>query len=78
VDEHRKHTVTGFFNTLSCRGADMTDTQAVTITYTDLGGNTSRRSVEIRSADDERFEAICHKGSDIALYGLCASLLLNI
>ncbi len=39
----------------------MTETQIVTITYTDLGGNTSRRSVEIRSADDERFDAICHQ-----------------
>lgn len=46
----------------------MTYTQAVTITYTDLGGNTTRRSVEIRSADDERFEAICHKAHAVRTF----------
>jgi len=40
----------------------------VTITYTDLGGNTTRRSVEIRSANDDRFEAICHKAHAVRTF----------
>lgn len=46
----------------------MTESQTVTITYTDLGGNTTRRSVEIRTADDERFEAICHKAHAVRTF----------
>ncbi len=46
----------------------MTESQTVTITYTDLGGNTTRRSVEIRSADEERFEAICHKANAVRTF----------
>ncbi|MFN3881480.1 MAG: BRCT domain-containing protein [Nitrincola lacisaponensis] len=38
----------------------MASQKVVSITYTDLGGNTTERSIEIRSADDERFSAICH------------------
>ncbi len=40
----------------------------VTITYTDLGGNTTRRSVEIRSADDERFDAFCHQAKALRTF----------
>lgn len=31
----------------------------VRLTYTDLGGNVTRRTVQIRSVDDDRFEAVC-------------------
>ena len=46
----------------------MTSLPIVTITYTDLGGNTSRRTVEIRSADDERFDAVCHKANALRTF----------
>ena len=37
----------------------MTAQQIAHITYTDLGGNTARHKLSVRSADDERFYAIC-------------------
>lgn len=46
----------------------MADLPIVRITYTDLGGNVTQRSVEIRTADEERFEAICHQAHQMRTF----------
>ncbi len=46
----------------------MTESQTVTITYTDLAGTPPADRSRFRSADEERFEAICHKANAVRTF----------